>query len=257
MRHYVYLVYDALDMLILGKEGYVDFERDAYICINRNLRENRDFVNFFRSSLNDVGIKNEKHQNAILDELLDSPSKYIKIIKEDVSVCNSIYKDNANLDNNKMPVTFKIHFECDIKNLVANCSNIITTKSTQKYNEAINAAVKALNGDNKLHNEALALLKELDDKLQNDIASIMVETNPYQPKNKESEEKRRIVVFGIWWKLEDETRDVYAPKRVVIENPTQEMIDELKEGLYCSAIENYLTDMYGFDVIKFSAEFES
>ena len=69
---------------------------------------------------------------------------------------------------------------------------------------------------------------------------------------------KKILVWNIDWDTTDEDEEFEAPKlptEVEIENPTEEMVQEVEENGYCEDIENYLSDEYGFCVNGFFVGF--
>ena len=69
---------------------------------------------------------------------------------------------------------------------------------------------------------------------------------------------RKILVWNIDWDTSDEDEKFEAPElptEVEIENPNEEMVQEVEENGYCEDVENYLSDKYGFCVNGFCVGF--
>ena len=95
-----------------------------------------------------------------------------------------------------------------------------------------------------------------DDQWDNAIEAVL---SNFTAGNKKSTTSGSVIrVTDIDWDVEDEEEreDLGLPVEVVIDEPTVEMLEDVREDNYADSIGDYLSDTYGFCVKGFSAEIE-
>lgn len=72
--------------------------------------------------------------------------------------------------------------------------------------------------------------------------------------------KKKILVTNIEWDTEDDLDEKLSPEElglpneVTIEDPNEEMIEEVENDDYGDAISDYLSDKYGYCIYGFTAD---